>query len=354
MAPPSAQPLSLCVQEERGEQALPFSPGARGAGNPRRNENPPMVRKLIEWAVNNPLIVLLLALALAVGGGYAFLHINVEAYPDPAPPIIEVVAQFPGASAEQVERMVTVPLEVELAGMPGLHITRSKSLFGLAHLRNQFDYGVDYDRARQEVINRLQQAVPRLPPGITPQISPATPIGEIYRYTLKTPKNVLGQEVYTLSDVKALQDWVLEREFKRVPGVIGVTGTGGTVKRYEVDPDPHRLKRYGLTLQQLQNALACSNSNVGGGNLVQGHGNLVVRSLGILGGGGDPMEKAFGMKSPEEAAAFLRAEEQRRLQEIRDIVLTSVNNKPITVDDVVVGGPLPFRGAPSTQGVVVG
>src|SRR5262249_3143983 len=111
---------------------------------------------------------------------------------------------------------------------------------------------------------------------------------------------------------------------------------------------------YGLTLQQLQNALAGSNSNVGGDYLTQGRGNLVVRSLGILGGGGDPMERAFGMKSPEEAAAFLRAEDARRLQEIRGIVLTSVNNKPITVDDVVVGGPLPFRGAPSTQGVVVG
>src|SRR5439155_14962332 len=110
-----------------------------------------MVRRIIEWAVGSVLVVLLLALALGLFGGYAFWHINVEAYPDPAPPIIEVVAQFPGASAEEVERQVTTKLEVELAGMPGLHITRSKSLFGLAHLRNQFDYGVDYDKARQEV-----------------------------------------------------------------------------------------------------------------------------------------------------------------------------------------------------------
>src|SRR6266496_439225 len=122
-----------------------------------------MVRKLIEWAVSNPLVVCLLAAALAIGGGYAFYNVNVEAYPDPAPPIIEVVAQFPGASAEEVERQVTIPLEVALAGMPGLHITRSKSLFGLAHLRNQFDYGIDYEKCKQEVINRLQ-GISNLPP----------------------------------------------------------------------------------------------------------------------------------------------------------------------------------------------
>src|SRR5712692_2914792 len=115
-----------------------------------------MLRSLIAWSLNNPLIVLLGVAVLAGVGGYAFININVEAYPDPAPPIIEVVAQFPGASAEEVERQVTIPLEVTLAGMPGLHITRSKSLFGLSHLRNQFHYDTPYEQARQEVINRLQ------------------------------------------------------------------------------------------------------------------------------------------------------------------------------------------------------
>src|SRR5438270_8855884 len=127
-----------------------------------------MVRKLIEWAVNSPLIVLLLACGLAVGGGYAFLHVNVEAYPEPGPAIIEVVAQYPGASAEEVERLVTIPLEVTLAGMPGRKYTRSKSLFGLSHLRNQLDYGIDYNKARQEVINRLESRQ-GLPPALTPQ-----------------------------------------------------------------------------------------------------------------------------------------------------------------------------------------
>src|SRR5437879_13877189 len=114
-----------------------------------------MVRKLIEWAVSSALVVVLLALALAGFGVYAFLHVNVEAYPDPAPAIIEVVAQYPGFSAEEVERQVTIPLEITLAGMPGLQYTRSKSLAGLCHLRNQFEYGVDYYAARPEVINRL-------------------------------------------------------------------------------------------------------------------------------------------------------------------------------------------------------
>src|SRR4029077_10967164 len=115
-----------------------------------------MIHKLIHWAVDNALIVLLLALALVGIGGYAFVHVNVEAYPDPAPAIVEVIAKYPGASAEEVERQVTIPLEVAMAGMPGLKYRRSKSLFGLSHLRIQFDYGIDYYQARQEVINRLQ------------------------------------------------------------------------------------------------------------------------------------------------------------------------------------------------------
>src|SRR3954470_5042846 len=172
-----------------------------------------MLRNLIAWAVNNPFIVILFALALAGFGGYAFLKVNVEAYPDPAPAIIEVVDQYPGASAEEVERLVTIPLELALAGMPGLTNTRSKSLAGLSHLRNQFEYGVDYYAARQEVINRLS-GVGDLPQGVTPQISPFTPTGELMRYTLDGPRDAAGREIYSLSDLKALQDWTLERQFR--------------------------------------------------------------------------------------------------------------------------------------------
>ncbi len=297
-----------------------------------------MVRKLIEWSLNNPLIVLCFALALVGVGSYSYKHINVEAYPDPAPAIVEVVALWPGASAEEIERLVTVPLEIALAGMPGLKTTHSRSLFGLSHLRCIFHYEQPYAAARQEVINRLQ-FVSSLPSGVSPSISPASPIGEIYRYQLKAKKNALGEDIYTLNDLKALQDWLLEREFRRVPGIIDVTSFGGTVKRYEIQPDPERMKSYGITLSMLANALSNSNYNVGGDFLAQGRMSKVVRTIGVIGGGKDPMEKAIGMKTAEEAAAYLRVEEQRRCNEIRNIPIVSINDKPIMINDIVVGGP---------------
>src|SRR5579885_3551844 len=313
----------------------------------------PMIPWLIARAVDNPLIVMLLAVTLAGFGVYAFLHVNVEAYPDPAPAIVEVVAQYPGASAEEVERQVTIPLEVALAGMPGLKYTRSKSLAGLSHLRNQFEYGVDYDKAKQEVINRLQ-FVQGLPNGVNPTISPATPIGEIYRYTLRSPQDARGRDLYNLNDLNALQAWTLEREFRRLPGVIDVTSSGGTVKRDEVHPDPERLQRDGITLQQLQNAIAASNGNVGGDYLVAGRTVQNVRGVALIGGGLDPMQHVLGLKSAREAAAYLRAEEQQRLREIRQIVITSVNNVPVRVEDVVEGGRVSPGEDQGKQGVVVG
>jgi len=312
-----------------------------------------MIHRLIAWAVHNPLVVLLLTAALIVVGVYSFININVEAYPDPAPAIVEVVAQYPGASTEEVERQVTIPLEVSFAGMPGLKYTRTKSLFGLSHLRNQFEYGIDFYAARQEVINRLQSLQP-LPPGVQAQISPQSPTGEIYRYTLRSPKDQYGNDVYTLNDLKALQDWVLEREFRRVQRIMDVSSTGGTVKRYEIHPDPDRLRRYGVTLAQLQTALTNSNQNVGGDYLTKGHTVLTVRSVGLIGGGEDPVLQVLGISDPVEAAARLREEENRRIREIRQVVIASVNNVPVKVDHVVEGGPL-LPGEPlGERGVVVG
>jgi cobalt-zinc-cadmium resistance protein CzcA len=266
-----------------------------------------MVRALIQWAVNNPLVVLLVVVGWVAVGIYSSPlpgvgNLNVEAYPDPAPAIVEVVAQFPGASAEEVERLVSVPLEVAFAGMPGLTMTRSKSLFGLCHIRNQFEYGRNFWDCRQEVINRLAVLSQPLPAGVTPVISPQNPIGEIYRYTLKSPQNRYGRDIYTLNDLKALQDWVLEREFRRVPHIMDVSSTGGTIKRYEIHPDPDRLKRYGVTLQQIQTALANSNQNTGADLLTQGHRVLSVRSFGLFGGGLDPAEQvlAFVHQALEE------------------------------------------------------
>jgi cobalt-zinc-cadmium resistance protein CzcA len=343
-----------------------------------------MVRKLIEWALNSPLVVILIVVALACYGVFAFIHVNVEAYPDPAPAIIEVIAQFPGASAEEVERQVTIPLEVTLAGMPGLKYTRTKSMFGLAHLRNQFEYGYDYDKARQEVINRLQFTQP-LPPGVTPQLSPESPTGEIFRYTLNCPKDAGGRDLYTPNDLKSLQDWVLEREFRRVPRVIDVSSSGGSVKRYEIHPDPDRLKAYGITLAQLQTALQNANANVGGDYVIQGHVAMNVRSVGLFGGGLDPVQEVMGTKDPDPAAAAalekaeqensplrgelreaqrrrvalaasarLREEENERLREIRKLVVTSINNKEILLEDLVEGGRLHAGDPVGVRGVVVG
>jgi len=311
-----------------------------------------MIRKLIQWSLDNVLIVLMLAVALAAVGIYSFVHINVEAYPDPAPPTVEVVAQFPGASAEEVERQVTIPLEVTLAGMPGLHNMNTKTVFGLSDIKMLFDYSTEYKEARQEVINRLQSTQP-LPPGVTPRISPESPTGEIYRYWLKAPKDSSGRNIYTLNDLKALQDWVLEREFRTVPRVVDITSWGGTVRRYEVQPDPDRMRRYGVTLAQLQNVLTSSNATVGGDYVDQGDVALTVRSVGLFGGGEDPVRKVLGITDAVRAAAILREEEERRIGDIRALVITSVNNQPVRVEDVVEGGRLVTGERAGEKGVVV-
>jgi cobalt-zinc-cadmium resistance protein CzcA len=298
--------------------------------------------------------MLLIAVALAAIGLFSFLNVNVEAYPDPAPAIVEVVAQFPGASAEEVERQVTIPLEVTFAGMKGLKNIRSQSICGLSDLKMNWQYGSEftYEAARQEVINRLATISQPLPNGVTPGISPESPTGEIYRYILKIPKDGSGRDVYTLNDIKALQDWVLEREFRTVPRIVDVTSFGGTVRRYEVQPDPDRLRRYGITLGQLQNALANSNATVGGDYVNQGQVAMTVRSVGLFGGGADPVNKVLGLKSPFVAASVLRSEEQRRIQDIRKLVIASVNNQPVRVEDVVEGGRV-SPGEYSDRGVVV-
>ena len=136
-------------------------------------------------------------------------------------------------------------------------------------MRNQFDYGVDYYAARQEVINRLQ-FVQNLPANVTPQLSPFTPTGELIRYTLDGPKNGRGEEIYSLIDLKSLQDWTLQREFRRIPRIADVSSFGGMVKRYEIQPDPDRLKRYGISMQKFQTAISNSNANIGAGYLRQG------------------------------------------------------------------------------------
>jgi cobalt-zinc-cadmium resistance protein CzcA len=344
-----------------------------------------MVHKLIVWALNNPVIVICAALTLAIFGIFAFVNVNVEAYPDPAPPVIEIVATTSGMSAEEVERQVSIPLEVTFYAMPGLKNVRSKSLFGLSHLRIQFEYDTDYNADRQEVINRLATISQPLPAGVTPGISPESPTGEIYRYMVDAPKDEYGRNIYTLNDLKAMQDWVLERQFRQVNRIVDVSSFGGTVRRYEVHPDPNRMSRYQITLTQLQNALTNSNMNVSGDLISEGHIMLNVRSVGVFRGAEDPVRKVIGMKDPDpvaaaevekavrekhadardlveaqrrrmarKAAAILRAEENRRIEEIRKLVVTSINGRPIRVEDLVEGGRLSPGELPGQRGVIVG
>src|SRR5215213_6561412 len=240
-----------------------------------------MVRAIIFWSLHNRLIVILGALALIGVGSYSAMNLNVEAYPDPTPPLVEVITQNPGASPEEMERLIGIPLETALNGMPGLEDMRSTSVTGLNDIKCQFAYGTDYKSARQEVINRIG-AVPNLPPGVTPGLSPWSPTGEIVRYVLEGPG-------YTTNQLKAIQDWVVNRAMKTVPGVIDVTGYGGTVKQYHILLDPRLMRNYNVTMQQVEDAIEASNANVGGDILQLGSQSHNVRVIGLLGEGVDPL-----------------------------------------------------------------
>ena len=210
-----------------------------------------------------------LMLAVFAGGVVAFMKLNIEAYPDPVPPLVDIIVQSPGSSAEEMERYMTIPVEIQMAGIPNVTAIRTISLFGLSDIKVQFTYDFTYQQAEQWVTNRLSQLSP-LPNGATPQISPESPIGEIMRY------RVVGPPGYSVTDLKTIEDWMLERRFKAVPGVIDVNGWGGKTKTYEVTIDQHRLLDYGLTVPQVIAALNNANVNVGGQTV----------NFGTAGGGG--------------------------------------------------------------------
>src|SRR5471030_1752639 len=198
---------------------------------------------LIASAIRQRVLVVLLLLFLMGIGAFSFMRLNIEAYPDPVPPLVEVVTQSTGQSAEEIERYITIPIEVQMAGIPHVTSVRTISLFGLSDVKVQFTYDFTHDEAEQRVINRLSQLA-ALPNGAQPQLSPESPIGEIYRYRLVGPKG------YPVTDLKTLQDWVLERRFKSVPGVIDVTGWGGKTRTYDIIVDNKRLVAFGVTLPQ--------------------------------------------------------------------------------------------------------
>ena len=230
---------------------------------------------LIRMSLHQRMLVLIMFLASLVGGAILFTHLNIEAYPDPTPPMVVVVTQVQGLSAEEVERYITIPIEVQMAGLPNLRAVRSTSLFGLSQVSLQFTFEYSYEQALQQVLNRLAQLSP-LTAGAQPQISPTSPIGEIIRYRL------VGPPGYSLTDLKTLQDWLLQRRFRSVPGVIDVTGWGGKTKTYEISVDFDKLVAYKMTLAQVLQALNAANLNVGGNTINIGAQAAVVRGVGQI------------------------------------------------------------------------
>ena len=242
------------------------------------------------------LVLIALAAWIALGV-WGFVQLDIEAYPDPSPPLVEIITQNPAWSAEEMEQQITVPLETVLNGMPHLDYVRSISIFGLSDVKLYFDFSSDYFYDRQEVLNRLQTIT--LPNGLQPQLSPWSPIGEISRYELIGPN-------YSLNDLKATQDWLVRRELKQVPGVIDITTFGGTTKQYQAEVDPNKLLAMNVTLPQVLTAVSSSNANAGGNYLTLGSQSVNIRGIGLL----------------------------HDLNDIRNVVITERNGAPVLLKDV--------------------
>jgi len=235
-----------------------------------------MIARLVEMSLVQRILLCALGFSLLFGGLYSFHLLDIIAYPDPSPPMVELITQNPGWSAEEIERQITIPIEVALTGMPGLTDVRSLSIFGLSDIKVYFDFGTDIFRDRQEVLNRV--AAVEFPAGVQPELSPWWAIAEIYRYEMT------GEPGISLTELKTLQDWQVRRSFRRIPGVIDVTAFGGTTKEFHVDIDPGKLISYGVSLSQVMTALQNSNANVGGNYLTVGAQNYNVRGVGLING----------------------------------------------------------------------
>jgi cobalt-zinc-cadmium resistance protein CzcA len=254
---------------------------------------------LVRLALRQRMLVLALLIGMTLAGTVAFIALNIEAYPDPVPPMVEVVTQSSGVSAEEMERNITTPIEIAVAGLPHLNAVRSISLFGLSDVRIQFSYDVSFREAEQLVLGRLLQ-VPPFPNNAQPLISPTSPIGEIYRYRIVAPSG------YSVMDLKTLQDWVLQRRIKRIPGVIDVTGWGGKLRSYGVRLDRDRLIAHGVTVPQVLAAIGKSDANVGAQTVNFGEQSAIVRGVGLI----------------------------QSVEAIRDVLVGSAGGVPILLRDV--------------------
>ncbi len=289
---------------------------------------------IVTFALRQRVLIVVLLVMVLIGGVASFLSLNIEAYPDPVPPLVDVVTQSTGQSAEEIERYITIPLEIQMAGIPNVQAIRTISLFGLSDVKVQFTYDFTYTQAEQWVTNRLSQ-LGALPNGAQPQISPTSPIGEIFRYRVVGPPN------YSVTDLKTLQDWVLERRFKAVPGVIDVTGWGGKTKTYDIAIDQRKLLGYGLSIPQVLQALGNANINVGGQTVNFGAQSAVVRGVGLI-------------HSADEIRRTMIANNQGAPVLLGDVADVTIGNLPRlgiagfdNVDDIVQGIVLMRRGAQS-------
>jgi cobalt-zinc-cadmium resistance protein CzcA len=254
---------------------------------------------LFSFVLRQRVLVAVLGLFVLAAGAFSFSVLNIEAYPDPVPPLVDIVTQSSGQSAEEIERYITIPIEVQMAGLPNVTAIRTVSLFGLSDVKVQFTYAFTYEQAEQRVINALTQ-LPPLPNGAIPGISPESPVGEIFRY------RVVGPPGYSVTDLKTIEDWVLERRFKAVPGVVDVSGWGGKTKTYEVRIDQAALVHYGVTLPQVIAALNNANGNVGGQTVNIGDQAAVVRGIGLI----------------------------HSMDQIRDTMVAPNNGSPVRISDV--------------------
>src|SRR3989442_1939766 len=241
------------------------------------------MRRLLGLSLAQPLVVLALTAAFTIAGAIAFWHLPIEAFPELADPQVYLITLFPGHAAEEVERQVTLPIERELNGLPGLGRMRSVSIFGLSYLTLTFDDGTDLYFARQQVSERLANV--DVPDGVKPTLGPlSTPTGEIFRYTL-------AGAGYSPMQLREVEDWVMERPLKQVPGVADVVSFGGFVKQYQVHVGPQELQAHSVTLRQVFEALGRSNANAGGNYIEHGDEQYVVRGLGTLAGASDIEEE---------------------------------------------------------------
>ncbi len=278
-----------------------------------------MFKNLLAFSLGNRPIILIMLLAFIGAGGFAYYKLNVEAYPNPAPVILEITAQYPGLSAEEMERYYTIPMEIGLATTPGVDVIRSTSFAGLSFIRVTFNYGIDYDFAYTQTALSLQQNV-SLPNGVQPQIQASSLVGEVFRY------QVTGPSHFGLTNLRTVQDWIIQRRLLTVPGVVQVNTWGGTTKEFEVEADLHKLESFGITVPQLLSAIGNANINVGGRTINFGQQSVNIRGIGLIDSGGS-RDLTQGTKVDDIENIVLEEQDSIPVR-VRDVARVYVGNVP--------------------------